>query len=569
MGVPNTIIKIVNKEGEVVDFKISKIADSIIPVIMEAEHANRWIAERRGKRYAEIVKNKIYNKFYNIEWLVEDFFKKFVSFKPEERLRRLDNAFVTERLSIVILEKFKENIPGTDVESHKTKLRDFITKELDKTDLKQKFNADLIPRVSEDDKIEIIDFFVEKVVFYSKQELESDQVFPDRNFIMDIIENTLKEIGESEIAEGFMIYREGKNKIRNGEISEAQFTSNGIHYDMCRKTLEWNIEHECENVFSLNRWLYGRDGKDIRTLIKLSEERFINDVMEVAGKIADRRDEIKIIIVAGPSCSNKTTTTVIIDEELSKSGLKLKQLNVDDYFKNLEDQPKDEFGDYDFEMPEAIDIDLLNKHFKKLTRGKSIQKPCYNFKNGKREGSEEFHLEEDEILLIDCLHGLYKRLTSSVPSNNKFKLYIESMNILRNIDGNYTSWSDIRMLKRMMRDAKYRGYSPKKTLGHWPYVRKGELKHIVPYIFATDAVINSGLPYELPVLKKTLETVLPGKDFIMKLRKEGRLDPYVRGIRVHSLLDAIVPLKDLSLVPSHSPIREFIGGSDYVIPHNE
>ncbi len=569
MGVPNTIIKIVNKNNQVEDFKISRIADSIIPVIMETEHANRWIAERRGKRYAEIVKDKIYDKFYNMDWLVDDFFRKFVSFRPRERFRRLDHAFVTERLTIVILEKFKENIEGPDLKGHKTELKNFIQKEIEKTDLSKKFNADLIPRVFEEDKQEIIDFLVKKTIYYSNMELDSKQVFPGREFIMDIIENTLKEIGESEIAEGFMIYREGKNKIRNGEISEAQFTSNGIHYEMCRKTLEWNIEHECENVFSLNNWVYGRNGKDIRTLIKLSEKRFINDVMEVAGKICERKDEIKMIIVAGPSCSNKTTTTVIIEQELSKSGLKLKQLNVDDYFKNLAEQPKDEFGDYDFEMPEAIDIDLLNSQFKKLTQGKSIQKPCYNFKLGKRVDTEEFHLEEDEILLIDCLHGLYKRLTSSVPSNNKFKLYIESMNILRNIDGNYTRWSDMRMLKRMMRDAKYRGYSPKKTLGHWPYVRKGELKHIVPYMFATDAVINSGLPYELPVLKNTLKTVLPGKNFIMKLRKEGRLDPYVRGIRVHSLLDAIVPLNDLSLVPSNSPIREFIGGSDYVIPHNE
>ncbi|MEA3506201.1 MAG: hypothetical protein U9R36_01705 [Elusimicrobiota bacterium] len=502
MGIPNTIVKIVDKEGEIVNFEISKIANSIIPAIMDVEHANRWIAERRGRRYAEMVQEEVYNRFYNLDWLVEEFFKKFIGLKAGERFRRLKNAFVTERLAIVILQKFKENIGNADIEENRKELISFIRREFEKPDLEKKFNSGLIPFLTEEEKTEVLDFLLERVEAFSKVELSNGQICPNREFLMDMIEKTLKDIGESEIAEGFMIFREGKKKIRTGEISEMQFTSNGIHYDMCREVLDWNIENRCESVFSLNDWVTGRNGLDIKDLIESSEERFLNDVKEVAYKIYSRKDEIKMIIVAGPSCSNKTTTTVIIEKELSKNGLKLKQLNVDDYFKDLKDQPKDEFGDYDFEMPEAIDIELLNSHFQQLLEGKSIKKPCYNFKKGKRDDYSEFHLEKDEILLIDCLHGLYKKLTRSVSSNNKFKLYIESMNILRNIDGIYTRWADIRMLKRMIRDAKYRGYSPKKTLSHWPYVRKGELKHIIPYIFSTDAVVNAGIPYELPVLKK-------------------------------------------------------------------
>jgi uridine kinase len=569
MGIPNTIVKIVSKEGEIVNFELSKIANSVIPAIMDVEHANRWIAERRGRRYAEIVKEEVYNRFYNIDWLVEEFFKKFIGLKSDERFRRLKNAFVTERLAIVILQKFKENIGNKDIRKTKKQLIEFIKQEFEKTDLEEKFNSGLIPFINKDEKVKVIDFLFERVMSFSGVDLANEQICPSREFIMDMIEKTLKDIGESEIAEGFMIFREGKNKIRTGEISEVQFTSNGIHYDMCRDVLDWNIENRCENVFTLNDWVTGRDGSDISELIKLSEERFLSDVKKVAKKIYSRKDEVKMIIVAGPSCSNKTTTTVIIEKELSKNGLKLKQLNVDDYFKDLKDQPKDEFGDYDFEMPEAIDIELLNKHFEQLLNGESIKKPCYNFKKGKRDSYLEFNLCDDEILLIDCLHGLYNKLTRSVPSNNKFKLYIESMNILRNIDGIYTRWADIRMLKRMMRDAKYRGYSPKKTLSHWPYVRKGELKHIIPYIFSTDAVVNAGMPYEMPVLKKELDDIFTDREFIKKLRKDGRIDPYVRGMRVLALLDAVAPIKDLSLVPSNSPLREFIGGSDYVIPHNE
>ena len=125
------------------------------------------------------------------------------------------------------------------------------------------------------------------------------------------------------------------------------------------------------------------------------------------------------------------------------------------------------------------------------------------------------------------------------------------------------------MLKRMIRDVQHRGYSPSNTLSHWPYVRKGELKHIIPYIFSTDVVINSGMPYELPVLKNSLYKRFPDMDFINGLKDQGRLDPFIRGIRTKSLLDTVEELENIDLIPGTSPIREFIGGSTYIIPHNE
>jgi len=566
MGIPNTIVKIVDKYGKTVNFKISKIVNSIILTIIDVESTSRWIAERRAHKYAEIIRQQVYKTFYDLEWLIADFFRKFVVFKPEERLRRLDNAFVTERLAIVFMETFKDDI---GVRGKKTELAEYIGKVIDRASREKKYDAGLFPVLSTPEKKNIIDFFVRKVIYFSGVKLTPEQIYPGREYVMDTIERTLKEIGETEIAEGFMIFREGKNKVKKGEISKLQFTNNGIHYGICRKILEWNIENDCESIFGLNDWLHCRHGKDIRTLIKLSEERFVDDVQETIKKIIDRKDEIKMIIIAGPSCSNKTTTTVIIKQELSKIGLKLKQLNVDDYFKNLEDQPKDEFGDYDFEMPEAIDIELLNENFKDMLKGKSVKKPCYNFKLGRRDVSEEFALKDDEILLIDCLHGLYRSLTRSVSAANKFSIYIESMNIIRNADGAYTRWSDVRMVKRMIRDFQHRGYGTKQTLTHWPYVRKGELKHIIPYILSTDAVINSGLPYELPVLKKVLESILPDKTFIEQLRQDGRLDPYIRGMRTLALLDAVTAIDNIDMVPSTSPLREFIGGSEYDIPHND
>ena len=567
MSVSKNIVKIVDKYGRVVDFKISKIANSIVLTILDVENTNRWIAERRAQKYAELITERVFNTFYDIDWLIGDFCKKYVNFKPEERLRRLDNAFVTERLAVVVMEKFKD----TNVEDGKkikNELSEFIKNAIETSKPESGFTEGLFSVLSDELKKDITDFLTEKVNHFSGTKLTDTQIYPSRGYVMDTIEKTLKDIGEVEIAESFMIFREGKNKIKSGEISPRRFTNNGIHYEVCRRTLEWNIAHDCESIFGLNEWVLARRGKDIRTLIKSAEERFANDVNETIKKILRRKDEIKMIIIAGPSCSNKTTATIIIEKELSKIGLKLKKLSVDDYFKNLEDQPKDEFGDYDFEMPEAIDIELLNEHFRELLKGSAIKKPQYNFKTGKRDSFTEFYLKNGEILLIDCLHGLYRMLTRSVSTANKFSIYIESMNILRNIDGSYTRWADIRMMKRMVRDYQHRGYSTKQTLAHWPYVRKGELKHIIPYIFSTDVVINSGMPYELPVLKKALETIIPDKAFIEKLREDGRLDPYIRGMRSQALLDAVASISDLSLVPSASPLREFIGGSEYIIPHN-
>lgn len=567
MGIPNTITKIVNKQGEIVDFDISKIANAINLAILDVENCSKFVAELRSKKYSQKVAGRIYREYYDLNYLKQDFITKYVNFNIEERISRLAGAFVTERLSLILLEVFNNQIAPEKINDHQEELKNFIKIEIEnpQKDSEEKY---LFPILSEEEKQEILNFLFEKVLYYSTCKLTKEQLCPTREFIQDTIEKVLKDIGEIDVAEGFMIFREGKIKLKNNEISDLQFTNNGIHKAITQKTIEWNTEHECDSIFSLNDWILGRHGKDIRELIMLSEKRYKDDVMDAVKKIIKRKNEIKIVIVAGPSCSNKTTTTVITELELKKVGLKLKQLNIDDYFKDLKEQPKDEFGDYDFEMPEAIDIDYLNQNLDDLIKGKTIKKPNYSFKAGIRVSYSDFNLNEDEILLIDCLHGLYRKLTHVVPQNKKFYIYIESQNIVRNADGSYTKWADVRMLKRMIRDMQYRGYKPHSTLAHWAYVRKGELKHIIPYIFSTDVVINSGLPYELPVLKYVIGENFPSKNFIEKLRMDGRLDAYIRGIRTMTLLDTVIEYKKLSNIPSTSPIREFIGKSSYIIPHN-
>lgn len=568
MSIPNTLVKIINKHGKVVNFDISRIIKSIASAIEDVSRGSLWSCQKRAEIYAEQIKERIYREFYDLNFLKSDFIIKYIHFQQEERNRRMENAQVTHRLVVVLCQRFS-NLTGQEWETiGEDKLKELISAEIRNARIDPKYTEGLLPMLTDDEINEMTSFLVAQVLKQKNLPLRDPDLYPDREYVQDTIEKELKDIGEVEIAEGYMIYREGRRKIRENDISPLQFTNNGIHHDAVRKTLSWNIEYECDSIFSLNDWIYGRRGKDLRELIQGAEQRYRADVQGAVEKILEQKDEIRVVIIAGPSCSNKTTTTVITGHELEKVGLKLKQLNVDDYFKDLTDQPKDEFGDYDFEMPEAIDMEILNQNLSDLLDGKEIQKPRYNFKKGGRDGYEPFHLEDDEIILIDCLHGLYHNLTEAVPQSKKFRIYIESMNIVRDINGAYTRWADVRMLKRMIRDVQHRGYSTDNTLAHWPYVRKGELKHIIPYILSTDVVLNSGLPYELPALKKVLAGKFPSMDFILKLRREGRLDPYIRGIRTSTLLETVAEMDDLSLIPGTSPIREFIGGSEYIIPHN-
>lgn len=569
MSLPNSVLKIISKRGEVVDFAIERIIRSIRSTMEDVRGSTRWSHDLRARKYAEKVAARVYREFYNLSWLKSDFIVKYLNYGAKERAERMKNAKVTERLSFAILETFRDMVPGGRVAEHRPALEAFISSEIRNARVDPHYTEGLFPKLADSEIAEIISFLADETLALAARPLVPDHLYPHREYVQDMVEKELKDIGEVDIAEAYMVFREGRRKIHAGEISPIQFTNNGIHRELVNRTLQWNIEHDCETIFALNDWIYGRHGKRLPDLIEACERRYHDDVRATARAILERKDDIKVVVIAGPSSSNKTTTTVIIGQELQKEGLKLKQLNVDNYFFDLTKQPKDEFGDYDFEMPEAIDMEMLNANLEGLMTGHPIQMPHYNFKLGRRDGFTEFKVAKDEIILIDCLHGLYRKLTEGVPNRNKFKIYIESMNVLRNTNGEYTKWADVRLLKRTIRDAQHRGYGAEHTLAHWPYVRKGELKHIIPYIFSTDAVLNSGLPYELNVLKSTVGKLFPNRTWIEKLREEGRLDPYIRGMRILSLMETVADFPDLDLLPSTSPIREFIGGSSYIIPHND
>lgn len=242
-------------------------------------------------------------------------------------------------------------------------------------------------------------------------------------------------------------------------------------------------------------------------------------------------------------------------------GISLVTLNVDHYFFDLEKHPKDEFGDYDFETPQALDLPLINQHLTQLIAGKEVWIPFYDFKTGKRKDNQiKMKIGKDDIILIDSLHGLFPPMTEDIEPEKKFKLYLEPLLQMKDAKGQYIRWTDIRLMRRMLRDEAHRGYAPERTLTHWHYVRSGEMRHIIPNNIYADFIINSAMPYELSIYKGRLFDKF--EKWTDKFAKDPlREDAFARAKRVYEMLSEIPTLDDDSFVPGDSVIREFIGGS--------
>jgi uridine kinase len=296
-----------------------------------------------------------------------------------------------------------------------------------------------------------------------------------------------------------------------------------------------------------------------------SERAYEEDIDTAAQFIGQRQEGLRIVIVAGPSSSGKTTTTTKLGERLTEMGMRLVTLNIDNYFYDLELHPKDEFGDYDFETPQALDLGLINEHLVQLVQGREVLLPRYDFKTGKRHDKvTPMRILPGDAILIDSLHGLYPAMTEDVPDEIKFTLYIEPLLQMEGPDGRMVRWTDLRLMRRMVRDAQYRAYDPQRTLEHWHYVRSSEMRNIIPYANTTDYIINGAMSYELPVMRRRL---LEGFAGWSKLYEGDplRQDAWERASRVHKLLRAVtnIPEQAEEAIPLVSPLREFIGGSSY------
>ncbi len=312
---------------------------------------------------------------------------------------------------------------------------------------------------------------------------------------------------------------------------------------------KWGNLLNINNIGELNEAIIKEGAGEI---INLSESIQDYKLMSIAQDIAKSKNNVKIVLLSGPSSSGKTTTAKKLAMYLKTLGLKPHPLSLDDYFLERDQTPLGEDGKPDYEGVRAIDIKLLNRQLKKLFEGHEVVTPTYDFLTGKKIFNKPLKLEKTDILIVEGLHALNETLSKDIPKENKYKIYISPL-IFLNIDNdNRISLTDIRLLRRMVRDYYTRGHSPSKTLASWSDVRRGEEKYVFPYQDEADVIFNSFLAYELGVLKTYVEPLL---------YSVNPSDPeYHTAIRLLEILRLVLPIPSVD-VPSTSIIREFIGNS--------
>ncbi len=316
-----------------------------------------------------------------------------------------------------------------------------------------------------------------------------------------------------------------------------------------KNSTNWSEVLEVATVGALNEQIAcGRMGDIILAQEAIMEKELGN----IAARIASQQDK-KLIMIAGPSSSGKTTFSHRLSIQLMAHGLRPHAIGVDNYFVEREDTPKDEDGNYNFECLGAIDIKLFNDQMSALLRGEEVSMPTFNFLTGKKEyKGNTMQLGPDDVLVIEGIHCLNDALSHSLPKENKFKIYLSALTQLNIDEHNRIATTDGRLIRRMVRDARTRGASAKKTISMWPSVRRGEDENIFPYQGDADVVFNSALIYELSVLKQYAEPLLFGI-------RQGEPE-YLEAKRLLKFLNYFQGV-DSNLVPQNSILREFIGGS--------
>ena len=289
-------------------------------------------------------------------------------------------------------------------------------------------------------------------------------------------------------------------------------------------------------------------------LINVSEALQEKKISQIADTIAERK-EIKVVLIAGPSSSGKTTFCKRLSVQLLASGVKPVQISLDDYFVNRTETPKDENGELDYESIYALNIPLINEQFNALFRGEEVELPKYNFQTGMSEKSgKKLHLGENNILLVEGIHALNPALTEQIADDKKFKIYASALTTILLDDHNYIPTTDNRLLRRIVRDYKYRGCSAQETIHRWPSVRAGENKWIFPYQEQADVMFNTAMLFELAVIKTQAEEVLE--------QVPEKCDEYAEAYRLRKFLKYFAPLPFRNLPPT-SLLREFLGGSSF------
>ena len=319
-----------------------------------------------------------------------------------------------------------------------------------------------------------------------------------------------------------------------------------------RETRSWNEMHGVWNIAQLNQACI--DGS-ISDVIKVSEGLQEKKLARLADRICGDRD-IRLILIAGPSSSGKTTMTKRLAIQLRVNGVKPVMLSMDNYYVNRELTPRDTDGAYNFECLEALDVALFNEHLAALLDGGLVDSPVFNFQTGKRrkDKSIPLKLQDDQILIVEGIHGLNPKLSASVSANNKFRLYVSALTQLCIDEHNRIFTSDIRLMRRIVRDRLYRAYSAQETINQWPSVREGENRYIFPFQEEADMMYDTSLVYEPAVLRPFLQR------FLMEVDQEN--PAYIEAYRLFRFIWLFIPIFQREIPPT-SIMREFIGGSTF------
>ena len=343
------------------------------------------------------------------------------------------------------------------------------------------------------------------------------------------------------------------NRQQPDELEEM--IKQGKMLDVFKEHRRWNQILGIGNVGDFNEAC----NKGYATqLINVSEALQEKRISQIADEIYNRRQKgqaIKIILISGPSSSGKTTFSKRLSVQLMANGIRPYPISLDDYFVDREETPRDANGDYDYESLYALDLPFFNQQLQSLLDGEEVELPRFDFTTGKRTPSgTRLKIDENMILILEGIHALNPELTAHLPADSKFKVYVSALTTILLDNHNYIPTTDNRLLRRIVRDYKYRGYSAEETIARWPSVRAGEDKWIFPYQENADVMFNSALLFELAVIKDYAEPILR--------QVPNNRPEYSEAYRLRKFLEYFVPLQDKELPPT-SLLREFLGGSSF------
>ena len=326
--------------------------------------------------------------------------------------------------------------------------------------------------------------------------------------------------------------------------------------EVFKEHLHWNQLMGLNNVGDFNQLCQQGHATDLINLNEALQERKIARIAEtIASRSANGQGGVKLVLISGPSSSGKTTFSKRLSIQLMTCGLRPYPISLDNYFVNREETPLDTQGNYDYESLYALDLKLFNEQLQALLRGEEVEPPTFNFTTGRKEyKGERLRIDENTILILEGIHALNPELTPEIPDEKKFKVYVSALTTISLDNHNWIPTTDNRLLRRIIRDYKYRNYSAQQTISRWPSVRAGEDKWIFPYQENADMMFNSAMLYELAVLRSHAEPILSSVP--------QNCPEYAEAYRLLKFIRYFTPIQDKEIPPT-SLLREFLGGSSF------